>query len=301
MGFFDSAQDVFDKGVSAARGAVSGVAVEQQGFMKAFVRLCSDGWQQGWHERNGGNLTYRLTDEEVASCRSFFYATPSSWVQLGVRAEKLAGAFFAVTGSGKYMRNVGLDPNENVGIIEVNTLGDAWRLVWGLKDGGRPTSELTCHFINHAVRMGVTGGEARVMYHAHPANATAMTFVLPAEAKAVTRALWGMLPECAVVFPEGVGAVPFEVPGSLELAQKTATALEKHQAALWAQHGVFASGATFDEAFGLMHTIEKAAQVYLTARAANGGSADFVQSITDDGLRAIASAYNLPLNEEYLG
>ena len=301
MGFFDSAQDVFDKGVSAARGAVSGVAVEQQGFMKAFVRLCNDGWLQGWHERNGGNLSYRLTDEEVASCRSFFYAAPSSWVRMEVRAERLAGAYFAVTGSGKYMRNVSGDPSENVGIIEINTLGDAWRLVWGLKDGGKPTSEMVCHFINHAVRMGVTDGAARVMYHAHPAHATALTFVLPAESKPVTRALWGMLPECAVVFPEGVGVVPYAMPGGLDLAQQTASALEKHQAALWAQHGVFCSGATFDEAFGLMHTIEKAAEVYMLARAAQGGSAEFAQSIGDDDLRALAAAYNLPLNEEYLG
>ena len=44
IGFFDSAQEVLDKGVSAAKGAVSGVAVEQQAFMKGFVRLCNDGW-----------------------------------------------------------------------------------------------------------------------------------------------------------------------------------------------------------------------------------------------------------------
>ena len=25
-------------------------------FVQGFVRMCSDGWEQGWHERNGGNL-----------------------------------------------------------------------------------------------------------------------------------------------------------------------------------------------------------------------------------------------------
>ena len=34
MGFLDSMQDVLDQGVSAAKGAVSGVAVEQQAFVK---------------------------------------------------------------------------------------------------------------------------------------------------------------------------------------------------------------------------------------------------------------------------
>ena len=29
--------------------------------VKGFIRMCNDGWLQGWHERNGGNLTYRMT------------------------------------------------------------------------------------------------------------------------------------------------------------------------------------------------------------------------------------------------
>ena len=105
--------------------------------MKAFVRLCTDGWDQGWHERNGGNLTYRLTDEQVGACRPFFYDNPSSWVSMGVQADNLRGAFFATTGSGRYMRNVQLDPGANVGIVEINDAGDAWRIVWGLEGRGR--------------------------------------------------------------------------------------------------------------------------------------------------------------------
>ena len=36
--------------------------------VKGFIRMCNDGWLQGWHERNGGNLTYRMTGEDVAAC-----------------------------------------------------------------------------------------------------------------------------------------------------------------------------------------------------------------------------------------
>ena len=28
-------------------------------FVKDFMRMAGDGWDQGWHERNGGNLSYR--------------------------------------------------------------------------------------------------------------------------------------------------------------------------------------------------------------------------------------------------
>lgn len=45
MDIIDSAMDTLKSGVSAARGAVSGVAVEQLGFVRGFRRLCDDGWK----------------------------------------------------------------------------------------------------------------------------------------------------------------------------------------------------------------------------------------------------------------
>ena len=29
-------------------------------IVQDYIRMCTDGWKQGWHERNGGNLTYRM-------------------------------------------------------------------------------------------------------------------------------------------------------------------------------------------------------------------------------------------------
>ena len=34
-------------------------------FVREFIRLTDDGYRKGWHERNGGNLTYRVRPEEV--------------------------------------------------------------------------------------------------------------------------------------------------------------------------------------------------------------------------------------------
>ena len=47
-----------------------------------------------------------------------------------------------MTGSGKYFRNVILDPAANSRIIEVDEAGENYRICWGLVNGGRPTSEL---------------------------------------------------------------------------------------------------------------------------------------------------------------
>ena len=46
--------------------------------------------------------------------------------------------------------------------------------------------------------------------------------------------------------------------------------------------------------------IDKAADVYLRARAAQGGAANLPYSISDADLRATALAYDLPLNEDFL-
>ena len=299
MGFFDSAQDVIDKGVSAAKGVVSGVAVEQQPFMKGFARLCADGWEQGWHERNGGNLTYRMTDGEVADCRPFFYENPCSWIPLGVQADNLRGAFFAVTGAGRYMRNVPLDIARNVGIVEINAEGNACRIVWGLKDGGMPSSEFPSHFMIHSVRVDVTGGSSRVLYHAHPVNVVALTSVMPLEARTSTRALWKAMTECIIAFPNGVGVLPWMVPGGAEIAMATSELMKTYDAVIWVQHGLFCSGADFDSAFGLMHTIEKASDIYMRARLLNGGG-EFANTISDEGLRAIARNLGLGVNEDFL-
>ena len=300
MDVFGSMQDVLDKGVSAAKGAVAGVAIEGQPFMRGFVRLCSDGWLQGWHERNGGNLTYRMTDAEVASCKSFFNDTPGEWVNMGVQADNLRGAFFVTTGSGRYMRNVELDPAYNIGIVEINEAGDSWRIVWGLKDGGKPTSEFPSHFMNHSVRVAATDGTCRVIYHAHPDNVIALTKVMPLDAREFTRALWKAMTECIVVFPMGVGVVPWMVPGGADIAHATSELMKTYDAAVWAQHGLFCSGPDFDTTFGLMHTIEKAAKIHGQALVMNHCSGDFMNTITDEGLRAIARDFNLTVNEEFL-
>ena len=266
--------------------------------VKGFIRMCNDGWLQGWHERNGGNLTYRMTEEDVAACRPFFDETPREWVNMGVQADNLAGEYFITTGSGKFFRNVEPDPIHSIGIVEINDKGDSWRIVWGLADGAKPTSEFPSHFMNHSVRAAATEGVYRVIYHAHTPNLIAMTYVLPLRARDFTRALWQSATECPVVFPGGVGVVPWMVPGGADIAIATSELMKQYDAAVWAHHGLFCSGPDFDTTFGLMHTIEKAAQIWVLAQSAGQGK--ICQTISDDNLRAIAGEFGVTLNEAFL-
>ncbi len=264
--------------------------------MQGFIRMCMDGWQQGWHERNGGNLTYRMTEEDVAQCRPFFHA-PGMWVTMDVQADNLAGEYFITTGSGKYFRNVEPDPVHSLGIVEINGEGDAWRIVWGLEDGGKPTSEFPSHFMNHSVRKAATDGANRVIYHCHATNVIALTYILPLTDRDFSRALWQSATECPVVFPEGVGVCPWMVPGGADIARATSEKMKTYQAAVWAQHGLFASGPDFDTTFGLAHTIEKSAEIYWKVLASGQ---PIRQTITDDALRAIAKDFGVKLNPVFL-
>ena len=87
-------------------------------FVQGFIRMADDGWQQGWHERNGGNLSYRMKPEEIQMVKEEF--TPGAWCPIGAQVPTLAGTYFLVTGSGKYFRNVSVKPEDSICIIELD-------------------------------------------------------------------------------------------------------------------------------------------------------------------------------------
>ena len=137
-----------------------------------------------------------------------------------------------------------------------------------------------------------------MIYHAHPANVIAMTYILPLTARDFTRALWQSATECPVVFPGGVGVVPWMVPGGADIALATSKLMKEYDAAVWAHHGLFVSGPDFDTAFGLMHTIEKAAEIYM--KVVSSGR-PVLQTIRDADLQAIADEFGVKLKQAFLG
>lgn len=264
-------------------------------FMKGFQRLAGDAFLKGWHERNGGNLTYRVRPEEVEAVRGSLHAA-TAWEPIGNEVPGLAGEYFLVTGSGKYMRNVPLAPEENAALIEIDAQGRNYAIRWGLTQGGRPTSELPTHLAAHERRKALTQGKNRVIYHAHPANLIALTFVLPLTDRDFSRALWEMMTEDPMIFPEGIGVVPWMVPGGKEIADASVALLDKFRVIVWAHHGLFVCGESFDEAFGLMDTVEKAAEICVKVLAMGGKR----QTIPHEGFFRLADAFHLKLNTAFL-
>ena len=243
--------------------------ITQSWFVQGMIKATTDAWLKGWDERNGGNLTLRLDDADIALYHDNFHPQPR-YIPLSQPMPLLANTPFIVTGSGKFFRNVQLDPAANLGVVKVDSDGAGYHILWGLTNEAVPTSELPAHFLSHCERIKATNGKDRVIMHCHATNLIALTYVLENDTAVFTRQLWEGSTECLVVFPDGVGILPWMVPGTDEIGQATAQEMQKHSLVLWSFHGVFGSGPTLDETFGLIDTAEKSAQVLVKVYSMGG-------------------------------
>ncbi|MDO5330642.1 MAG: rhamnulose-1-phosphate aldolase [Bacillota bacterium] len=234
-------------------------------FVKEICRLASNMYRLGWDERNGGNISYLLDEAEVGEYLDLdkpLRVIPNSGVHpTGFDASPLAGKIFLVTGTGRYFKNVEYDPETNLGIVRICQDGKSSEVLWGYKGGGRPSSEFPAHMMSHMARLKVDPKQ-RIVIHCHPSNILAMTYVHDLDEAKFSHTLWEMSTECIVVFPEGVGVLPWMLCGTDEIGVATAKKMEDFRIVLWTNHGIYGAGDDVDEAFGLIETVEKAATIY---------------------------------------
>ncbi|SUG68725.1 rhamnulose-1-phosphate aldolase [Salmonella enterica subsp. enterica] len=146
-------------------------------FVQGMIKATSDAWLKGWDERNGGNLTLRLDEADIAPFAANFHEKPR-YIALSQPMPLLANTPFIVTGSGKFFRNVQLDPAANLGVVKIDSDGAGYHILWGLTHDAVPTSELPAHFLSHCERIKATHGKDRVIMHCHATNLIALTYVL---------------------------------------------------------------------------------------------------------------------------
>lgn len=262
-------------------------------FVCEMIETTQNLYRLGWDERNGGNISYLIKEEELQPYLDLNHVERK--IPLAFHAFELKNAYFIVTGSGKYFKNVKKNPAENLGIIRISDSGDELELLWGLTDGGAPTSELPSHLMSHIVRLK-QDDEHRVIMHNHATHLLAMTFTHELDEKAFTRTLWQMCTECLVVFPDGIAIIPWLVPGTTEIGEATAEKMSISRLVLWPHHGIYGAGKTMDETFGLIETAEKAAEVY-TYVCSQG---EIKQKISDSQLKQLADAFQVTPKAGYL-
>lgn len=264
----------------------------QAPFLKEMMRTATNMYNHGWDERNGGNISLLLEEEEVSEYLDIHSVIRT--IPLGFDAKELKGNYFLVTGTGKYFKNVETDPETNLGLLRIDESGTTAELLWGYRDGGKFTSEFPAHMMSHITRLS-SDPKNRVVMHCHPTNLLAMTYVHSLDEKAFTRTLWQMCTECIVVFPDGVNVLPWMLCGTNEIGQATAEKMKTARLVVWAQHGIYGAGKDLDETFGLIETAEKAAEIYMKI-----AHLPRINTITDAQMQLLAKHFHVTPREDYL-
>ena len=218
-------------------------------------------WQRGWAEYNGGNISVNITEYMPAEATTM----PSlKTIALPKAFPLLADNLFYITGTGKRMRYVATAPMDNGAILRINHDGTACDIIADKEV--KPTSELPSHLsMHHFLRE--KGQPNRVVLHTHPTDLVAMShsaYFLKSDV--LTRTLWAMIPECRIIVPKGVGIVPYEIPGTMDLANATIRQLANHDVVLWEKHGIPAVGNDVIDCFDVIDTLSKSAQIYMNAK-----------------------------------
>ncbi|MBQ6552390.1 MAG: rhamnulose-1-phosphate aldolase [Clostridia bacterium] len=261
-------------------------------FLREICETTSNMYRLGWDERNGGNISMLL--DEAESAEYLDLSRVLRRIPTGFDAKALAGRIFIVTGTGKYFKNIEKQPEKDLGVIRISADGSEAELLWGFGDGGSFTSELPAHLMTHVSRLAADPLH-RVVTHCHPTNTVAMTRVHPLDERSFTHTLWEQCTECVIVFPDGVGVLPWMVCGTNGIGEATAAKMKEYRLVVWASHGIYGTGRSLDEAFGLIETVEKAAQLYmLTAHLPT------VNTITDAQLKAVADRFGVDYRRDFL-
>lgn len=258
--------------------------------IKGIIELTYEMWKKGWDESNGGNISYLLSDEEVSYLQPWFDRDEE--VEINNLPTSLLGRYVAITAAGSQFRTLKEDPEVNIGIIQITNIG--YRIVWGFKNNRKATSELYMHLLSHEARLEVDSNQ-RVVVHNHASYATAYSLISEPDDKAYTLPLWQVLTESIVVFPDGVGVLPWQLPGTEEIGVETAKKLKDSRIVVWTFHGILATGAGFQDCFGLIETVDKAAKIYLETleiKKFNG--------LTEDNLKEVCAHMGVTPNPKIL-
>ena len=261
-------------------------------FMEEMKKTTANMYRLGWDERNGGNISFMLDEKTVSVYLDLDRVIRR--IPIGFEAKPLIGKIFIVTGTGEYFKNISDDPESNLGIIRIAEDGCTAELLCGYKDGGKFTSELPAHLMSHMARLQVDPNN-RVVMHCHPTYTLAMNYVHELDERKFTHTLWQMCTECIVVFPDGVGVLPWMLCGNNSIGEATAEKMKEFRLVVWGMHGIYGCGKTMDEAFGLIETVEKAAQIYMLT-----SHMPRVNTIRDDQMAALAEHFGVKYRKDFL-
>lgn len=216
-------------------------------------------------------------------------------IDLPLAAPELAGGTLLVTGSGRRLREIIQDPAANLGCVVVDAGGRSGKLYTSQRRlFARLTSEFNSHLAVHQDQVRLSGTNFHAVIHAQPPHLTYLSHIARYQDEAhLNRRLLRWQPEMIVNLPEGLGCVPFQVPGSAQLMAATVESLRKYRVVIWCKHGVIArSDQSVKRAADRIEYGETGAR-YESMNLVND---DRGEGLTADEIRAICQAFDVQQN-----
>jgi rhamnulose-1-phosphate aldolase len=213
-------------------------------------------------------------------------------MQLPQVVPQLAGATIIVSGSGRRLREIKDDPTAHLACIRVQAGGKTGVMYTSDRSRfERVTSEFNSHLAVHADRLNCTDTTFHTIVHAQPLHLTYLSHIPRyQEWQYLNSHLLRWQPETILNMPEGIGFIPFCVPGSDVLMSDNVEMLRTHRIVVWAKHGVMArSDVSIKRAADLVEYAEAAAKYeYL-----NLCAGEIANGLNVEEIREICKSFNV--------
>lgn len=213
-------------------------------------------------------------------------------IVLPLEVPALAGKMVIATGSGRRLPEIHKDPAHNLGVVIVDADGLRARLYTAPQRlFERITSEFNSHLAVHNDQVSRTGTNFHALIHAQPPYLTYLSHIPAYRAQRyLSHQLIRWEPETIIHLPEGIGVLPYKLPGSPAMMEANLVGLRDYRIVVWSKHGVMArSDVSVTRAADRIEYAETAARFeYLNL--VNGNRAD---GLTHAELAEIVQAFNV--------
>ncbi len=213
--------------------------------------------------------------------------------ELPLAVPELGGKLVIVTGSGRRLRDIHADPAANLAAIAIDADGRTGRLhTTPNRLFAHPTSEFNSHLAVHNDQVDRTGTNFHALIHAQPPHLVYLSHI-PAyrDQDHLNQQLMRWEPETIVNLPEGIGVLPYKLPGSPAMMEANLAGLRAYRIVVWSKHGVMArSDISVTRAADRIEYAETAAMYeYMNLVAGNQG-----EGLTQEELAEVVRAFNVP-------
>jgi rhamnulose-1-phosphate aldolase len=213
--------------------------------------------------------------------------------ELPLPALALAGMHVIVSGSGRRLRDIHADPAANLGVVAIAADGLTGQLYTSPRRlFAHVSSEFNSHLAVHNDQIARSGTNFHALIHAQPPHLTYLSQIPAYRDQAViNQRLLRWEPETIVNLPEGIGVLPYRLPGSPAMMEANLQGLRAYRIVLWSKHGVMArSDQSVTKAADRIEYAETAA-LYEYMDLVNGGKAE---GLTQEELREVVRAFDVP-------